>query len=281
MLRWLHNSRRIAAATLLNLALGLAIPSAAQEEQGAVPFDHQEALEKSRAAVGNQLSGYTLTNTDGMPFHLESLRDKPLIINLVYTSCYHICQMTTQNLKKMVEIANDSLGPDKFNVVTIGFDTRIDSPEMMAEYARSRSIDFENWMFLSGDSDTIGRLVDEVGFSYIPTSKGFEHVLQATMVDQQGVIYTQVYGESYDAPRLMEPLKELVYKRPVNRSIIANIEDRVRFFCTVYDPASGEYRFDYSLFVGMAVGFTIILFILYFLVKEFVVNPRKRGDRNN
>nr|MBC8519478.1 SCO family protein [Candidatus Thiopontia autotrophica] len=53
------------------------------------------------------------------------------------------------------------------------------------------------------------------------------------------------------------------------------IGDRVRFFCTVYDPASGGYRFDYSIFVSMFIGFMIIAIGVYFLIKEFVINKRK------
>ncbi|MBC8518778.1 MAG: SCO family protein, partial [Gammaproteobacteria bacterium] len=238
MYKWLYSSLRFSTASLVLLFLGVAQISLSATAEDNV-FDHASALEKSRGAVGNLLSDYTFTDINGMPVHLESFRNKPLVVNLVYTSCYHICQMTTEHLKKMVAIANESLGSDKFNVITLGFDTMIDSPEMMEDYAKSRSIDIDNWYFLSGDGGSVKRFIEDVGFTYIKTTRGFDHILQATIVDQQGKIYTQVYGESYDAPLFMEPLKELVYKRPTNRGIVANIGDRVRFFCTVYDPASG------------------------------------------
>ncbi len=274
MYKWLDVSLWFSTAALFFLLLGISqISFSADVEEGV--FDHASALEKSRGAVGNILSDYTFTDINGMPVHLESFRNKPLIVNLVYTSCYHICQMTTEHLKKMVEIATESLGSDKFNVITLGFDTMIDSPEMMEDYAKLRRIDLDNWYFLSGDASSVERFMNDVGFTYIRTTKGFDHILQATVVDQKGKIYTQVYGESYDAPLIMEPLKELVYKRPTNRGIVANIEDRVRFFCTVYDPASGGYRFDYSIFVSMFIGFMIISIGVYFLIKEFVINRRK------
>lgn len=275
MYKWLFKSLRFSTLSIF-LLLGFSqVSSSADIDTEEGVFDHALALEKSRAAVGNLLSDYTFTDINGMPVHLESFRNKPLIVNLVYTSCYHICQMTTEHLRKMVEIANESLGSDKFNVITLGFDTMVDAPEMMEHYAKQRSIDIDNWHFLSGDVDSVGRFIDDVGFTYIKTSQGFDHILQATMIDQEGKIYTQVYGESYDAPLFMEPLKELVYKRPTNRGIVANIEDRVRFFCTVYDPASGGYRFDYSIFVSMFIGFMIVALGVYFLIKEFVINQRK------
>jgi len=271
---------RATALFLSLLFFSLSAGSAVQSETdvNAAVFNHKSALDKSSSVIGNELSSYTFTSIDGLPVQMDSYRGKPLIISLVYTSCYQICQMTTQHLKKMVEMANESLGVDKFNVVTIGFDAMIDTPEMMREYARSRSIEMDNWSFLSTDVDTINKLIEELGFTYVRTSSGFDHVLQATVVDQEGKIYTQVYGESYDAPLIMEPLKELVYKRPTNRGIITNVENQVRFFCTVYDPATGAYRFDYSFFVGMFIGFMIIASTAYFLIKEFYINPRKQSQ---
>ena len=30
--------------------------------------------------------------------------------------------------------------------------------------------------------------------------------------------------------------------------------DRIRFLCTVYNPSTGAYEFEYAYFVGMGVG---------------------------
>ncbi len=281
MQRLIHK-KSLTVLSLLFSLLFLCFPALSavqdQDSKDIATFGHRSALDKSGGVIGNTISSYTFTDTNGMPVHMDSFRGKPLIISLVYTSCYQICQMTTQHLKKMVEMANESLGVDKFNVVTIGFDAMVDTPEMMSDYARSRGINIDNWSFLSTDIATANRLVEELGFTYVRTSSGFDHVLQATVIDQKGKIYTQVYGESYDAPLFMEPLKELVYKRPTNRGIIANIENQVRFFCTVYDPTTGAYRFDYSFFVGMFIGFIIISSTFFFLIKEFYINPRKKSS---
>ena len=42
----------------------------------------------------------------------------------------------------------------------------------------------------------------------------------------------------------------------------------VKLFCTVYDPATGRYRFDNSLFMQVAVGATIVLGVLFYLFRE-------------
>ena len=52
--------------------------------------------------------------------------------------------------------------------------------------------------------------------------------------------------------------------------------DRIRLFCTVYDPASQSYRADYSLFVGIAIGGFILTFTMVFLVRETRRKSRNR-----
>jgi len=51
----------------------------------------------------------------------------------------------------------------------------------------------------------------------------------------------------------------------------------VRLFCTTYDPASGAYRFDYSLFIGLAVSGLLALSTLLFLARELLRRRRPGG----
>ena len=45
-----------------------------------------------------------------------------------------------------------------------------------------------------------------------------------------------------------------MWGRKVGRPSIASLIDRVKLVCTIYDPASGRYRFDYSLIVEIVAG---------------------------
>src|SRR5690606_16108651 len=106
------------------------------------------------------------------------------------------------------------LGEDSFYVVTIGFDTPNDTPTAMASFARAQKISEPGWHFLSGDAESMAALTENLGFSYFPTPRGFDHINQVTLVDRDGVIYAQVYGAAFELPALVEPLKDLVYNRP-------------------------------------------------------------------
>ena len=256
--------------TLLPLLWGSGELRAELPAKRPLAFDAEEALRLSQDALGRPLENYTLRNRSGNSVALNVFNGKPLLLSLVYTSCYHTCSVATLSLAGVVEKAREALGKESFNVVTVGFDTTVDNPVAMAVFARQQGLDKdEHWFFLSGDRNTLKRLVKNIGFSAVPSPKGFDHLVQTTVIDGNGVIYRQLYGEVIPTPLLVEPLKNLVLGRPsAKENVIQDMVRRVRFFCTSYDPARDGYRFDYSIFVGMFIGAMIIIIAFYQIFKE-------------
>lgn len=231
-------------------------------------FDHDIALATSQGAIGSKLSNVSLINGEGNRVHSNSLLGKPLVISLIYTSCHHICPATTQHLKKVVANANDALGDGAFNVLTIGFDVFRDNPVMMRSFARAQGVDEDNWFFLSADVQTIEQISSELGFLFYEAPHGFDHLIQATLLTKDHEVYRQVYGINFDMPLLIEPLMELVLDQPT-KSVFLTLANKVRLFCTVYDPSQDKYRYDYSLFIGMFIGFCSVGVLGLQLVKEW------------
>jgi len=206
---------------------------------------------------------------------LAALLGKPLVLSLVYTSCYQICPTTTRHLAGVVEKARTTLGQDAFSVAVLGFDAQFDGPLAMAQFARQQGIDDAGWYVLSADQDTVNALAKELGFVFFTSPNGFDHVVQASVIDPEGTVYRQVYGEVFDTPLLIEPLLDLVLARPKpDQSLFGDLIDKVRFFCTTYDPARDAYSFDYSLFIGMLIGGVIIVCTAGFIWREY-----RRGRR--
>jgi protein SCO1/2 len=231
-------------------------------------FDSEAALAASQAAIGRRIGDYAFRDTLNRPVHLSDYRGKPLIISLIYTSCYHICPMTTQHLARAVQAGRQALGADSFNVVSIGFNTPHDTPDTMAAFARKQGVDLPNWTFLSADAETMAALVEALGFLYRTSPKGYDHLIQASLLDGDGIVYRQVYGELFEVPWLVEPLKQLVYGTHESDSALESLVKKVRLFCTTYDPATGGYRIDYSLFIGMFIGGGIIAIAAGYLIRE-------------
>jgi len=256
--------RKSAVFGALVLVAAGVIPAAAQQE-----YDRDAALEVSQAAVGASLGDLTFRDVDGQTFELQQLSGKPLVVSLIYTSCHHVCPLITQNIADNVEIAREALGDDTFAVATIGFDWQVDTPDRMRLYAAAKRIDDPNWHFLSGEAASIEAISESVGFQYYPSAKGFDHLSQTTIVDADGKVYRQVYGADFETQTFVEPLKELVYNSPRDAGFVAHWVDTFKLFCTVYDPNSGRYQFDYSIFMTILVGVLCLGAILTFIVHEW------------
>ena len=188
---------------------------------------------------------------------------------MIYTSCHHVCPTITRNLATAVDIAREALGEESFNVVTVGFDWAVDTPDRMRLYASERRIDVNGWHFLAGDAGSIGALSENLGFQFFPSPKGFDHLTQTTIVDAEGVIYRQVYGVDIEPQPFVEPLKELVFDTPRDAGLVDHWVDTFLLFCTVFDPNSGRYRFDYSIAMTIFVGFLSLGAIATFIAKEW------------
>lgn len=241
-------------------------------------FQYKTALQSSQAAIGRTLDDYLLTDQNGRSIRLSDFKGKPLVLSLLYTSCYHICPMTTRHLSKVVEKAREALGHDSFSVAVLGFDAQNDTPQAMISYAKKQGIANAEWFLLSADSDTVNALSKQLGFLFFTSPNGFDHIVQASVIDADGIVYTQVYGEVFETPLLVEPLKDLVLGRPKpGQTFLEELVDKVRFFCTAYDPSRDGYQFDYSLFVGLVIGALIILSGLLFVFLELL--KRRRLDR--
>ena len=248
-------------------------PASALDTSGYTP---EQALSYSQAAIGRKLANYRFTDSKGNEVTMADFRGKPLVVSFIYTSCADSCPIITQTLADAAASARDALGEDSFSVISIGFDSASDRPERMRYFANQQGIDVSDWKFLSGDLPTMTGLAENLGFIFYTSPKGYDHLSQVTVIDGEGTVYRQVYGQTFELPLLVEPLKELVFGTQAPFASVGDLIKKVRLFCTIYDPAMDRYRFDYSIFIQLFVGTLIVGGMFVFVVREWVRIFRSR-----
>ncbi len=263
---------------LLCAALLLACQTATSEAQPSDDDRQRQILDLSQAALGRQVSDMAFTDSRGQPRRLSDYAGRPVAISLVFTACAQSCSVTTRHLDRVVREARAALGQKSFTVLTIGFDTPADTPEAMRDFARRNGVNDPDWYFLSSDdAAAMGLLMRELGMVSEPSVRGFDHTVQISLLDRNGVLYRQVYGETFSKPLLVEPLKDLVLGRPASDDgVLTRIGNRVRLFCTVYDPRADRYFFDYSLFAAVLIGVMFFGVMSIWTVRE-VLYARRKG----
>ncbi len=228
------------------------------------------AFERSRAVIGKRPVDHVMLDQDRRRVTLAEFRGKPLLVNFIYTGCFQVCPTTSRALNGAVKAMRTRFGSDQFNIVSIGFDQPTDSPAALGVFAAQQRIDVANWRFLSPRAEDVPALARDFGFSYARTPIGFEHTLQVSILDAEGRIYRQVYGDGFAADALGEPLKQLIAGNLLaDTQGWGDLIGRVRILCSVYDPVSGKYRTDYTLYVELAGGMTFVLAMLWFALSEW------------
>jgi protein SCO1/2 len=241
---------RLGQALAAAACIGFLAPTAAA---AATRLDAAQAIARSEQAVGRSVGAYSLIDAKGAPLALASYRGKPLVVSLVYSTCSSVCPTSTQHLIAVVAEASRVIGADRFEVLTVGFDARHDTPARLSQFAAAQGIPLSNWRLASGDDATLQALLRDLGFSYAAVAGGFDHIAQTTIIDAEGRIYRQVYGDDFPLQVFIEPLKDVVYGRSASFSP-AGLLDRLKYICTTYDPGGGRYRIDYGLVFGSVIA---------------------------
>ena len=241
-------------------------------------LDESAAFQKSQAVIGQPMKDFVMLDRQGKPVELSRYKGKPLLVNFIYTACFQVCPTTTRNLQKAVAETVNVMGADRFNIVSIGFNQPFDSPQALKDFSKQYGIDLPNWEFLSPAQAVVNDVTAAFGFSFVATAAGFDHLNQITMIDADGVIVRQVYGEKFTPKDIAEPLKLLITGSPVPKdtSTVKELIERVRILCSVYDPVAGRYRTNYAVYFMIAGFITFMIFLVFFSINMW--RNRRRNE---
>jgi protein SCO1/2 len=118
----------------------------------------------------NEIPNVRLTTHQGttVRFYDDLVRDKLVMINMMYAGCNNTCPPMTQNLARVQRLLGDRIGRDIF-MYSLTLRPEQDQPEDLAHYARQHGVQ-PGWLFLTGAPRDIEQLRFALGF-YDPDPK--------------------------------------------------------------------------------------------------------------
>ncbi len=142
--------------------------------------------------VISQLPDFALTDQQGRPVTLASLRGQVWIADIIFTRCAGPCPQMTKRMSQLQEVL-PAQAPVK--LVTLTTDPGFDTPAVMKRFGERFGADFNRWLFLTGAKPQIQRLAVE-GLKLVALDKPaaeqttpqdlFIHSTIFVIVDQQG-----------------------------------------------------------------------------------------------
>jgi len=121
----------------------------------------------------------------GKEFALGTLRGRPVVLDMFFTSCGFACPLTvTDMLAIQGRLPADVRRRAVF--VLVSFDSARDTSEALARYRAQRQLDGQ-WVLLRGDDDAVRELAALLGVSYRREADGsFTHSNILTVLNPQG-----------------------------------------------------------------------------------------------
>jgi len=105
--------------------------------------------------VLSQVQDFALTNQDGQPVNLASLRGHVWVADIIFTRCPGPCPRMTQQMKAL----QDALpAPSQAQLVTLTTDPDFDSPGVLKAEAERFGANPDRWTFLTGSKKEIAAL---------------------------------------------------------------------------------------------------------------------------
>ncbi len=184
-------------------------------------------------------------NEKGEPVKLgDYFGKKPVVLSLVYYQCPMLCNQVLNGMVSAFKVLSFKAG-DQFDVVTVSFDPR-ETPALATAKKKTyvgylpeaqRAPAENGWHFLTGDSESIKRLTEAVGFRYHfdEATNQFAHSSAIMIATPEGKLARYFYGVEYSPKDLRLGLVE------ASQNKIGSPVDQLLLFCYHYDPATGTY----------------------------------------
>jgi protein SCO1/2 len=149
---------------------------------------------------------FALTDQDGRPVSLASLRGHVLLLDFIYTHCPGPCPILTGRHVAVQRALPPELA-EQVRFVSISLDPARDTPEAMRAYASARGADLARWSFLTGEQDVVVDVLERYGVGAKPGKNGeIDHLVITYLIDAEGRIARRFGGLEHRTETLVAAL---------------------------------------------------------------------------
>ncbi|MGX4641887.1 SCO family protein [Massilia sp. SYSU DXS3249] len=113
---------------------------------------------------GRRLPNVALETHEGRPvrFYDDLVRDRLVVVNMMYANCTNLCPTNTANLLRVQETLREHVGRDVF-MYSLTLQPAIDKPADLRRYMDRYGVG-EGWTFLTGEPAHVELLRRRLGF---------------------------------------------------------------------------------------------------------------------
>jgi protein SCO1 len=202
----LKSQFRIAETTLICALVIVVFHTASPRAAHDVP--HGAAAQRSEVRI--RIRNFSLTDQSGRTFDLESIGEKVVLVDFAYTTCPDVCPLMTAALRA-VQTSLSVAERKMVYLLTITTDPEIDSPKVLASYARRYHADLSNWAFLTGEESALAQVWNNFGVKVTRKGRGLvDHTALTAVIDETRAMRFAYHGAAPDAKSIVQDIRFLI-----------------------------------------------------------------------
>lgn len=127
-------------------------------------------------------------------YTLDALRGKTLVVVMIYTTCKSACPILVADMKRIEKQIKRSY-LNRMSLVLVSIDPETDTPERLAEFAKTGEMDAPHWVFLRSDEASTQEFANVLSMKYKKISPiDFSHSNIISVFNPEGELVMQEEG---------------------------------------------------------------------------------------
>ncbi|HLV14932.1 MAG TPA: SCO family protein [Xanthomarina sp.] len=170
----------------------------------------------SKTGADNEISDESIFNLtskwhteEGEEIQLEDLKDKTLVMVMIYTSCKAACPRLVADMRNIEgQIPKKNL--DDLQFILVSIDPTVDTPKRLKAFAIENMMDDEHWTFLQGTESGVREFANVLSVKYKEISPiDFSHSNIISVFNPEGELIHQQEGLGVDNKETIAAILEL------------------------------------------------------------------------
>lgn len=156
-----------------------------------------------------------LEDSYGDIYSFDEFSGKYLLMTFIYTACTTVCPELERNAADIYEQLPENVLGEDIVFLSISFDTKRDTPEILSRYGESLGIGQDSWRIARvPNDDELNVLLDELGVIAIPDGQGdYQHNVAFYLINPEGFLvdvmdYQDIAGATERVLDVLQAKKE-------------------------------------------------------------------------
>lgn len=173
-------------------------------------------------AVGDALTDYTFTNTQGRLVRLSEFKGQAFAITFIFTRCPFptFCPRLSSNFEEAQrQLKAMSGGPTNWHLFSLTIDPDYDTLPRLKEYAARYKADPARWDFLTGELIDITAISEQFGLQFwrANPSEPINHNVRTVVIDAAGRVHWITPETDWKPAQLVEQLLKAAAVKPADK----------------------------------------------------------------